>query len=206
MKETLNLYISIKKIRINIFAPLTVFVLYLNESVESITLILLAVLIHEFGHLLAIKCLGVKFNYIAIEPFGCSICIDEYTDYKKDMIISLSGPLTGALVSIICLILMRFYPSVNLFYFLILNIFYSLINLIPCAELDGGMFVDSYFNLKYDALDAYKKIDLTGKISSFLLLILTIFICVNSGFNFSLTSLCLFILIVFPHKKRKSII
>lgn len=206
MKETINFYISIKKIRINIFAPLTVFVLYINESMESIALIFLAVLIHEFGHLFAIKCLGVKLNYITIEPFGCSIIIDEYTDYKKDMVIALSGPLIGVLVSIICYILMFFYPSVNLFYFLILNTFYSLINLIPCAELDGGRIADSYFNIKYDAIDAYKKIDLINKISSFLLLIFTIFICVNSGFNFSLTSLCLFILIVFPHKKRKSII
>ena len=204
MKLTDKIYIDYKNIKINIFSPITILILYLNETIESALLIFSAVLIHEFGHLFASSLLYVKIRYFVFEPFGCTLYIDEYTNYKKEILVALSGPIIGLLTSLLCLLLMKNLSSIYLFYFMILNLVYSLINLIPCSELDGGRIIEAYFYLRYDIYTAYKNTELINYISSVLLIALLLIICFKTGFNFSLTTLCFFIIIIFPNKKRKA--
>ncbi len=199
-----DFYYKIKKVKINIFSPFTLVILLCNESVYSFLLIILSIAIHETGHLLAIFILNVKIENIKIEPFGCSIAIDRYTKYKNEIIISLSGPILGMLVSILCSFLLNSYSSVYLFYFMILNFSYSIINLIPCKGLDGGMLISSIFSLIFEPNRSYIITELIFRMSSSLMLLLMIYVCFRVGFNLSLTSLCIFILIVFPHNNKKT--
>lgn len=202
MNKIINPYIHINKVKINIFSIFTLFILLINESFISIILILISIVIHELGHIITIYLFKVEIKSIDIEPFGCSINIDELSGYKKDIIISLAGPLNGLLLSLSCAFLNFYFDSVYLFYLLFINLIYSTINLIPCRELDGGKIIESILYLKFDPIRSYKIIELINTISSITLITLTLYYCIFTNFNFSLTSLCIYILIVYPNKNK----
>ena len=201
-----NLYLIYKKIYVNLLSPFALVILLMNENPESIYLILLSIIIHEIGHFLGIKIFNVKIDNIKIEPFGVTISINKYTNYKKEILVASFGPLNGFFVATLCLFLQNKYPSVYIFYFMILNISYSIINIIPCEFLDGGLIVKSILFLFLDTKKAYKITEMIYRISSVTIIILMILSCYYVNFNVSLTTISIFILIIFPHKNKSKYI
>lgn len=197
------MYLSFGKFKINILSFFAFLIVFLGESLDSFIMIVLALSIHEFGHLIAIRCLGEKVKKIEIEPFGCSITRNRFASYKSDIVVALGGPILGLICAIVSFFVFIKFPSLYLLYFIVINVVYSVFNLIPCSALDGGVFLSALLHLIFDDEKAYRIEKIADAFFSILLIIVIISSGFFSNFNFSLSVISLFLLIVFPYKNKK---
>ena len=94
--------------------------------------IVIALTIHEVGHLIAASILNIKFQRIKITLLGFNLSADlENISLFKKNIIFFAGPFLNILV--FCILRYTEYYS-----FAEINLFLSLINMIPIVPLDGG--------------------------------------------------------------------
>ncbi len=112
-----------------------------------IAAVLLALLVHEFGHFFAMK----AFNYNNVKLFVLPL-LGAYVTGKKSIIsqrqmtvVVLAGPVPGIIVGIVLLMYTDAYPNERLDMlgkiFLGLNFF----NLLPFMPLDGGRLLETLF-------------------------------------------------------------
>ena len=118
----------------------------------------IAVLIHELGHLVAICVLGLHVKGFDFEISGLKIVYSGLSNWLKDFIIAVSGPLFG----------LAYYLSLSGTGMHVCNLsakisaLYSLFNLIPVLPLDGGRMM---LSAAAAMLDEEESIKLTSKIS-----------------------------------------
>lgn len=92
----------------------------------------LASLIHEGGHLLAMLWLGVPPQDFTLSAFGARMKLGDRTlGYRKNLVISLSGPLANGLSALIFVLCGR--PMLTFVHILLAGV-----NLLPAMGLDGG--------------------------------------------------------------------
>ena len=92
-------------------------------------LILLGILIHEAGHFLMLRLLGVHVHWLRLS-FGGAMMKTETMRYRTELLCALAGPAAGVLAAAICV---RWFP-----WFSIVNACLALANLLPIYPLDGG--------------------------------------------------------------------
>lgn len=98
---------------------------------------MLAALLHECGHLIAIRFTHGRVRRVDIMPLGARIVTSGTLSHKSDLKIYLSGPLTNVAV------FLAFFPPAfalrqpYLLYFAFANLFLALVNLLPLAGNDG---------------------------------------------------------------------
>jgi stage IV sporulation protein FB len=123
--------------------------------------ILVSVLVHEFGHALTAIAFGQKAR-IELIGFGGVTQRRGGDSLKlwKEFIIVFNGPLAGLCLAGVCWLLYRklsmLYPGTPLTYALGIafevNVFWTILNLLPVQPLDGGkllsIFMESLFGLK----------------------------------------------------------
>ena len=150
--------------------------------------VLLFALLHEFGHLLAMKLCGYKVKRFEITAVGGNIvCEEKHKSYILDIVVALSGPFVNFILLMVIykLIGLGFFSKNGIFY-LAVNFLLMAVNMLPVSCLDGGRALSallSYFILP----------DKRGQIMYFISLIFsTLLIAIGSyllyitGFNFSL--------------------
>ncbi len=93
---------------------------------------LLCIIVHELGHLAAMKLLKIPCGFIRIGIAGARIEA-AFPDYGKELLCALAGPLFGAAFALLFAHLM---PKAAVISFML-----SLINLLPVHPLDGGRMV-----------------------------------------------------------------
>ncbi len=112
-----------------------------------IAAVLLALLVHEFGHFFAMK----AFNYGNVKIFVLPL-LGAYVSGEKSIIsqrqmsiIILAGPLPGIIIGSCLLISTIYFPNERIIMlgniFLIINLF----NLLPFVPLDGGRLLETLF-------------------------------------------------------------
>ncbi len=122
-----------------------------SDGFFEILLFLLAVLIHESGHLLAMLFLGEKPKGFRLGPGGAEIRFDvSFLPYRKEARVHLAGPLAGFLAALCTLWILRHSPLPSLFYFFFCNVFLSTLNLLPIVGLDGYNALFCYFCIHQD--------------------------------------------------------
>ena len=118
--------------RVSLLFPALVTALLLSQPDGLAVSCLLASLIHEGGHLLAMVVLGVPPQACTLGAFGMRLDIEnQLIDYKKNLLISLAGPLTNGLAAVILLLLGS--PIAAMVHLVLAGL-----NLLPAAALDGG--------------------------------------------------------------------
>jgi len=103
--------------------------------------LVIAVIIHEMGHVLVARRYGLKVGRIRFLPFGASVDIDcAFLDDDKKTIIYFAGSGANMLVAIFCGTLLWLFPSMFIFLeiFIIANFVPAILNLLPIYPLDGG--------------------------------------------------------------------
>ena len=118
-------------------------------SIDTVLAILIILMIHELGHLTAMKIFKTKDDSIFFFPvFSRSIEPQApLVSQKKRIITLLSGPLPGVVLGII---LMYHAFSIGHEVLSIVGqafIFVNLINLLPLDSMDGGKLTDAFFLL-----------------------------------------------------------
>ena len=98
---------------------------------------LLALLLHELGHLLTARGLGFQIRSLELWPFGAALPMDGGTG---SLPVALAGPLGSLTASAMSLLLLRLLPQTEgvMEPFFLLNLTLSAVNLLPAEPLDGG--------------------------------------------------------------------
>lgn len=119
------------------------------RSLKVSIAIMIAVLIHELGHVLAIKIIykKIKCSIFFIPVIGAATLAEVKDPPSKNqgICISLAGPLTGIIVTILVCIVTLF-SARNNFIEIFINVSFllNISSLLPLPSLDGGRAI-SYF-------------------------------------------------------------
>ena len=118
--------------RVSLLFPALVTALLLWQPDGMALSCLLASLIHEGGHLLAMVALGVPPHKCTLGAFGMRIDLDNpLVNYKKNLLISMAGPISNGLAAV-CLCLLHSSDTA------MVQLVLAGLNLLPAAALDGG--------------------------------------------------------------------
>lgn len=107
---------------------------------EFALMLIACLVIHEYGHVRAMKYFGIKTKGIYLIPFvgGLAVSDEKITTRWQDVVISLMGPAFGLITSVLGVVLyyateMEIFAGVA-----VLSALLNLFNLLPILPLDGG--------------------------------------------------------------------
>jgi Zn-dependent protease len=113
---------------------------FFRQGVKGVILLIAVLLVHELGHLAAMKLFGYRnVKMFFIPMFGAAVSgkSRNVAAWKK-AIVSLAGPLPGILIGIWCLIIYAITKSEFFLYGAFIFIALNAFNLLPFFPLDGG--------------------------------------------------------------------
>lgn len=121
--------------RISLLFPALITALLLCQLNGLTVSCLIASVIHEGGHLLAMLMIGAPPRECVLGAFGMRICLeDTLMDYKKNLLVSLAGPCANGTAAVV-LIMMHCSAAASV------HVALALLNLLPVKALDGGEIV-----------------------------------------------------------------
>jgi stage IV sporulation protein FB len=114
--------------------------LTVTEGPRRLGLGLLALLLHETGHLLTARGLGHRVRSLELWPFGAALSVEGGTGGRGSLPVTLAGPLCGLAAAGMSLLLLRLVPQTGgvMEPFFLMNLTLSAVNLLPAEPLDGG--------------------------------------------------------------------
>ena len=117
-----------------------VLLLVVTEGPERASLGLLALLLHETGHLLTARGLGYRVRSLELWPFGAALSMDLSTGSRGALPVALAGPLCNLAAAAMSLLLLRLLPRTEgvMEPFFCMNLSLAAVNLLPAEPLDGG--------------------------------------------------------------------
>ena len=130
-------------------------------KIEMFMIFYISILLHEIAHIVVALLLKVNVIELNLMPVGISAIYSDKISAKKEVIISMAGPIMSLILAIYSKDLKR-----TIIYS---NIVVAFFNLIPIYPLDGGRIQKNYFIHKY----RYKKgIKISQMVSDLFLIIL----------------------------------
>jgi len=131
-------------------------------ALAFVLLLYASVLVHEIGHLVVAKLLGMQVNRVTLQLLGGASEIVEETPGKpsREFLVAAVGPLTSVMLAGIGLGVAPAFPHHSLGYFFAygfgwINAFVAAFNLLPGLPLDGGRVLRSLvWQLTHDKLKA----------------------------------------------------
>ena len=98
--------------------------------------LLLSVTLHELGHILVARRLGLRFSSLSLSPIGAALTpLAGMGGYREEVFVAFAGPAAN-LLSVI--LLPKAPQSSFLHFFVIFSTFLGLLNLLPIRSFDGG--------------------------------------------------------------------
>jgi len=134
----------------------------------KILLLFLFVFVHELGHCIAAKKLGIEVYDIVIWPLGGLARLESSPDNPKtELIIAAAGPVASIMIALVALPINKFIHNVQAYYFISFvveaNLWIGLLNLIPAFPLDGGRILRALACLRMSYLKATQNAVYIGK-------------------------------------------
>lgn len=119
----------------------------INNPIIDIAAIILIILIHELGHLLAMKAFGYKDVKMFFVPFFGAAVTGKHENVSsvKKTIISLAGPVPGIIIGILLMNLSFISNSNEIYNISLMFLFLNGLNLLPLYPFDGGKFMTEIF-------------------------------------------------------------
>ena len=188
------------KISIHPLFLLLLFLMIFYGNIAMYSIIILSLIWHELGHMIAAKLVRAKIERCVILPYGGEITLknESQLTYKQLTWIAIGGPVA----TILALIFARFFPeniSIPIMQFQQLLLF---INLLPIWPLDGGKI------LCFQLLNWTKKIKVYEAILSVSFYLLSVIIIVllyllPSSLSFTIVGLFLWSKVIGEWRIRK---
>ena len=125
-------------VRITPFAYIVLALSVIILPIDWIFAWVLAILIHEMSHIIAVICCGGRVRNICISHQGAQIKTDNLTPAQQ-IISILVGPMAGALL----VFLVRWTPKLAL-----CGVIQSAFNMLPLSMLDGGQVIHAFLRLR----------------------------------------------------------
>lgn len=167
------------RIKINMSFILFLFIsLYFGYGGHML-IIFISVLLHELGHGIAAKLLGVNVIEIQLFPFGGIAIMENIAKYGgyKELIVASSGPIISLMLAL------AFMTYSNSFTFGELLFRYNgalfLFNLFPALPLDGGRIVRNIMLSHTSYKNATKLMTRWGKLLAIILVLFNIYLIIN---------------------------
>ncbi len=137
-------------IRRSLFSLLIYAVLFyflFDRNIAYIAALLVVLLIHEFGHFLAMKLYNYQNVKLFIVPLlGAFVSGKKQSVSQKQMsIIILAGPVPGIIAGAVLYIVNKSHPDEMLKMLANVFIFINVFNLLPVFPLDGGRLLENLF-------------------------------------------------------------
>ena len=137
------------KVRVHPSFIAFIFAYTLFGGVLSYLVAFLAVLAHEFSHLLIAVISGERDLSITLMPYGASLRIEG--ESGKTSAILLAGPFGSVVAACVSLAIAWLFPESYGFLkgFVRANVSVALVNLLPAYPLDGGRLLREWFPVKW---------------------------------------------------------
>lgn len=179
------------RLRISVFAiPIFLLMLWL-EGVVPFVIIMLSAIIHELGHIIAIRNLGYRIRRTDILPMGALIVCPEGIPHRDEFKIAIFGPLFSVAAAFFAFGLFLIFNSTETLFAVIINLVFGFFNMLPVKKLDGGKAFFSFVADKRDEIFA-ERISRSVSIVATMFFVVFAFSCVSvSGFNFGAVLLCI---------------
>ena len=115
------------------FLTLLGLLFYLDQGVGLLGWGLLACVLHELGHIAAVRLLGGRVERLSLTAAGAELALDgeRPLSYGRELAVSLAGPAASLLTAWLA-------ASAGLFLLAGLSLGQGLFNLLPVLPLDGG--------------------------------------------------------------------
>jgi len=111
----------------------------------------IAVIFHEFAHVIVARNLGVIASQITLTPFGCALNLNtKILTSRHKSLIYLSGPIASLSLSLFFGVIVWLFPTIfsYLEYLVAANFLVGVINLLPIYPLDGGKVLSQILSVK----------------------------------------------------------
>ena len=127
-----------ERIRISAFAALVGGFLYIIGDLSTILAVLLPIAVHELGHIIALRLLGLRIIGFEIELRGFCIKYTGCTGLLGEAAAAAAGPLAGILYAVAASAAGAVSDSAWLELTAGVSLLLSVFNLLPAKPLDGG--------------------------------------------------------------------
>ena len=171
-----------------------------------VPLILLAALVHELGHFLAIWALGGRVMRLHLGLVG--LCMDyegETIGYPGEVVIALAGPLSNLGMAFGFSFLGRCLGAETAFFWAGINLGACVFNLLPVYQLDGGRALYCILAWTGDITWAFRVVCIISCVVIFALLIAGFWLFIWSHWNFTLLTAALWLLISYCKSRGNTI-
>lgn len=122
----------------SILISILVYSYFLGGPVFATGFVLL-ILVHEMGHVIALRYYGIKSSPPIFLPFvGAIISVASLKNAKEEAIVGIGGPVLGTVGALGCFALARHFHSDLLLQLSFWGFAINMLNLLPIPPLDGG--------------------------------------------------------------------
>lgn len=172
----------------------TLMLIFFNEKIVLFSV--LSSLIHECGHLFAIRICGERIERVVFGAFGLRIERQAFsnTPYKNEVIIALGGIAINCVLFIASVLTFSLTKTETVLIFGIINLFIALFNSLPLKSLDMGRAVYFLLLIRFPDEKAEQISWTISLIFALCMLVFTVFYCVLIKLNFSLIAVCIYLL------------
>lgn len=133
------------KIRVGISFVLMTVVMIIGHQFLLLINLLMALILHEMGHIYVAKSRGYSTNIIKFDMLGANIKLDAKIQKDDLFNIAFAGPCVNFIICILCTSLWWILPETYAFSaeFFRCNLMLAGFNMLPVEPLDGGKMLDS---------------------------------------------------------------
>ncbi len=197
MKTPLLIFFG-KRFAFSVFTLPVALCLALSGDRVWYALALSAALLHEAGHLAAMRLCGIPLYGVRIYPFGAEIlCDTSYASYGAEALCAAAGPGVSLVLFALSAALFAASGSVYAFALAAANGAFFAVNILPARGLDGGVILECLLLRKSPEALSGKGCRLPDAVSDasvFLLCLGAGFVVVRTGYNLSLLFICIYLL------------
>lgn len=136
------------RLRFSVLALPAVLLMLWLEGVLPFCILFASALLHECGHLIALRCLGYRARRVDVLPMGALIVCPEGMPDKDECVIAISGPLVSVFCSLISFLWFAIDSSAYALFAAVINAVFGVFNLMPIKKLDGGKALCCYLSHK----------------------------------------------------------
>lgn len=167
---------------------------------------IIAVAMHEAGHLACAKALGIRVKSMTLSMLGARIRCESIPSYGKEFLLAAAGPLAGIVLFVICHLFNKFHVSEFLLSTGTVSLALAIFNLLPLSSFDGGRMIFCAACSIFSLDKALKISNTLGFISIFLLWLLSVYLMLKIASGMAMFVFCSFFFLkrfIFSVKNRE---